>query len=342
MREAIGIDLGRNPAIGILSEFGGRILERREVAIPLDTPYEYAVGKIKELVGKLRQLDVRGICLGSPGSIDSERGICRFSPNYPQWKEADLVSSLKEEFGIPVFAINDVNAATLGEMNYGAGKLEMKSETPIYLTVSEGYVFEEGGRKKNDSVGSMVLIAVGLGIGSGIIINGELISGFNNVAGEVGHITIEPEGPQCSCGNNGCLESLASLNAFRRGYNEALRQGWSTVISDYVHGPEGITFKIIEECAKKNDELTMKLLGIMGKYLGMGIAMIVNMMDPELIVIGGDTAPLFGTLYPHIMKELKHRVKMVDYSKVNFVPAKLGELSGAYGAAAYVFKRLYE
>lgn len=342
MREAIGIDLGRTPVIGILSEFGGRILERREIGIPLDTPYEYAVEQIKELIRKLKQLDVRGICLGSPGSIDSERGICSFSPNYPNWKGADLISPLKDEFGIPVFAINDVNAAALGEMYYGAGKIEMKSETPTYLTISEGYIFEDGGRAKESGIKSLILIAVGVGIGGGIILNDELISGTNNGAGEIGHITLEPDGPQCSCGNRGCLESLASLNAFRRGYDEGIKQGWRTVITDYVHGSEGITFRVIEECAKKKDELTLRLLAVMGKYLGMGIAVAVNMFDPELIVIGGDTVPLFGTLYPHIMKELKQRVKMVDYSKVNFVPAKLGELSGAYGAAAYVFKRLYE
>ncbi len=342
MREAIGIDLGRTPVTGILSEFGGRILERREINIPMDTSYEYALEHIKELIRKLKQLDVRGIGLGSPGSIDSERGICNFSPNYPNWKGADLISSLKEEFGIPVFAINDVNAATLGEKNYGAGKIEMKSETPTYLTVSEGYIFENGSSKKDTGIRNLILISVGLGIGAGIILNNELISGTNNGAGEIGHITIEPDGPQCSCGNRGCLESLASLNAFRRGYDEGIKQGWNTAINEYIHGTDGITFKVIEECAKKKDELTLRLLAVMGKYLGMGIAMTVNMFDPELIVIGGDIAPLYSILYPHIMKELKQRVKMVDYSKVNFVPAKLGELSGAYGAAAYVFKRLYE
>ena len=342
MRQAIGIDLGRTPVIGILSDIDGRILERREVNIPLDSPYEYAVEDIKDLVRKLKQLEVRGICLGSPGWIDSERGICQFSPNFPNWRGADLVSPLKDEFGIPVFALNDVNAAALGEMYYGAGKVEMGSETPTYLTISEGYLFEETSNKKEEFINSLLLISVGVGIGGGIIINNELVAGANHGAGEIGHLTIEPDGPECSCGNQGCLEALASLNAIRRGVREGMKRGWVTSIIDYVHAPEEVTFKIIEKCAKEKDELTLKLLAVVGKYLGMGIAAAVNLFNPELIVIGGDIVPLIGTLHPHIMRELKQRVKMIDYSCINYVPAKLGELSGAYGAAAYVFKRLYK
>ncbi|MCD4784843.1 MAG: ROK family protein [Candidatus Eremiobacteraeota bacterium] len=342
MRQAIGIDLGRSPVIGILTDINGRMLERSDIAIPMDAPFDYVLEDIKTIIRRLNRIEVTGICLGSPGWIDMERGICRFSPNYPMWKDVDLITGLKEEFKLPVFALNDVNAAALGEMYYGAGKVEMKSETPIYLTVSEGFLFDATS-KKNESyrVDNMVFIAVGVGIGAGIVINGELVVGKNYGAGEVGHVTIEPDGPPCTCGNSGCLEALCSLNAIKRGVAEGLKRGWETSLTDYVKSADEVTFKIIQECARKNDELTMKILSIVGRYLGMGLAVVANVLDPELIVIGGDIVPLLDILHPLIMKELMNRIKMISYNKVSFVAANLGELSGAYGAAAYVFQRLY-
>lgn len=342
MRQAIGIDLGRSPVIGILTDINGRMLERRDIKVPMDAPFEYILEDIKTLVRRLHQIEVTGISLGSPGWIDMELGICRFSPNYPMWKNVDLISGLKEEFKLPVFAINDVNAAALGEMYYGAGKVAMESETPIYLTVSEGFLFDSASKRKEpERVNSLVFLAVGVGIGAGIVINGELVVGNNYGAGEVGHVTIEPDGPPCTCGNSGCLEALCSLNAIKRGVAEGLKRGWETSLTDYIDDADEVTFKIVHACAKKNDELTIKILSIVGRYLGMGLAIIANVLDPELIVIGGDIVPLLDILHPMIMKELKSRVKMISYDKVSFIPAKLGELSGAYGAAAYMFKRLY-
>jgi len=342
LRQAIGIDLGRSPVIGILTDINGRMLERRDINIPMDAPFEYVLEDIKTLIKRLYQIEVTGICLGSPGWIDMERGICRFSPNYPMWKDVDIVTGLKEEFKVPVFAINDVNAASLGEMYYGAGKVDMESEIPIYLTVSEGFLFDETSKKQESyRVSNMVFIAVGVGIGAGIVINGDLVVGNNYGAGEVGHVTIEPDGPPCTCGNSGCLEALCSLNAIKRGVAEGFKKGWETSLTEYIDDADEVTFKIIQACAKQNDELTMKILSIVGRYFGMGLAVVANMLDPELIVIGGDIVPLLDIIHPMIVRELKNRVKMISYNKVSFVPAKLGELSGAYGAAAYVFKRLY-
>lgn len=342
LRKAIGIDLGRSPMIGILADISGNMLERRELAIPLDAPFEYALEDIRNLIRKLFTTEVTGICLGTPGRIDQQRGVCHFSPNYPLWKDVDVATPLKDTFKKPVFAMNDVNAATLGEMYYGAGKLQMTSETPVYLTVSEGFLFDPTGEQHSERVSSLVLIAVGVGIGGGVIINNELVAGHHNGAAEIGHVTIEPDGPLCSCGNRGCLESLCSLNAIRRGMAEGLKRGWDTVLTEYVSNANDVTFKIIHECVRREDELTLKILAIVARYLAMGIAVVANTFDPELIVIGGDIAPLLDTMHPVIMKELKERVKMIPYNQVNFQAARLGELSGAYGAAAHVFKRLFD
>jgi len=341
MRKAIGIDLGRSPVIGILSDIDGRIMDRYEIEIVRDAPLEYVAEDIKKLIRKLRHVEVRGVGIGTPGWIDQERGICHFSPNFPKWKEVDIITPFRDEFGIPVFALNDVNAATLGEMHYGVG-VEMKSETPVYLTVSEGFLFDPGKREKKRRIKSLILIAVGVGIGGGIVINNELVVGNNYGAGEIGHITIEPDGPPCKCGNNGCLESLASLIAIRRGIEEGMKRGWKTSLSEHIDKAEDVNFRILMECAKVGDDLTMKILSIVGKYLGMGIAVVANMFDPEMIVIGGDIVPILDTLRPFIVKELKNRVKMIPYNRINYVPARLDELSGAYGAAAHVFRMLYD
>ncbi|GEM_PF-3183176 len=341
MRKAIGIDLGRSPMIGVLIDINGDLIDKYALDTPLDTPFVHSAHDIRKLIRKLHQTDVTGICLGTPGRIDPIHGICHFSPNFPYWKEVDIISPFNEEFRLPVFAINDVNGAALGEMYYGAGTLEIDRETPTFLTLKEGTLYDAGGEKRRADIKSLVLIAVGVGVGSGIIINNELVTGKNYGAGEVGHITIEPLGPSCSCGNRGCLESLCSLTAIRRDIAKNLKLEWDSLITEYITVPEQVTFKILEKCARKGDKFILRLLATAGKKLAIGIAAVTNLLDPEMIVLGGDIVPILDILSPSIISELKERIRLVPVDDLKIGQAQLGELAGAYGAAAYVFKRLY-
>jgi predicted NBD/HSP70 family sugar kinase len=341
MRKAIGIDLGRSPMIGVLIDINGNLIDKYVLDTPLDTPFVYSAQDIKKLIKKLHKADVTGICLGTPGRIDPIHGICHFSPNFPYWKEVDMTGPFSEEFRLPAFAINDVNGAALGEMYYGAGTLQIDGETPTFLTLKEGILFDPGGEKRKADIKSLVLIAVGVGVGSGIIINNELVAGKNYGAGELGHVTIESAGPACSCGNRGCLESLCSLNAIRRDIAKSLEKERDSLITEYITSPEQVTFKILEKCARKKDRFILKVLEVAGRNLAVGIAAVANILDPEMIVLGGDIVPLLDILHPVIMSELKERIRLIPFKDLKIGQAQLGELAGAYGAAAYVFKRLF-
>lgn len=342
MRKSLGIDLGRSPVIGILMDETGRMLERQEIDLEPEVPFEHAVEQVKKLIDKLFHPDVCGIGIGTPGWLDSNRGICRFSPNYPGWKEVDVVTPFREEFKLPVFIINDVNAGALGEKYYGAARKKITpKEGPIFLESSPEELIYSSMAKPVENVTNMVFITVGVGIGGGIIIDDKLVVGANEGAGEIGHIALEPDGPPCSCGSYGCFESLCSLSAVRRGVVEGLKRNWPTKIIDHVSTPEDVTFNVLASCAKENDELTMKILSIVGRYMGMGLAMIANFIDPQVIVIGGEIVVVLDALQPYIVKELKERVRMIPYRCVRFVKAHLEELSGAYGAGTLVFKNLF-
>jgi predicted NBD/HSP70 family sugar kinase len=154
-------------------------------------------------------------------------------------------------------------------------------------------------------------------------------------------MTVDPEGPPCNCGNNGCIESLCSLTGIRKFIKEGMRMGWHTVITDYVDHPDKITFNDLKQCLREGDELTIKAISNVGKYLGIGLSNVMIVLDPEVIVIGGEAGELFDILYPNIIREIKDRLRIIPYQNVKIVPAKLGELSVAYGAAANVFKKIY-
>jgi glucokinase len=343
MKVAIGIDIGRSPIIGILTDIKGNLRERLEIEVPMDAPFAYSIHEIRKLIKKLHKHspDVSGLCLGTPGRIDHVRGICHYSPNFPHWKEVDLVAPFREELRIPVFAINDVKGAALGEMYYGAGTLGDEVGSSALLNPAEKFIFDSSEERQRKNIRNLILIAVGVGIGSGIIMNNELVVGKNYGAGELGHVTIEPQGPACGCGNRGCLEALCSLGAVRRDVFLRLEKKWNSLIEEYVSAPEELTFGILGLCAGRDDDIALEALSNVGKYLGRGIAVVANILDPEMVVLGGDIVPLFETLRPMIEKELKERVKIVPHEEIMISPARLGELSGAYGAAAYVFKMLY-
>jgi len=343
MREAIGIDIGRSPILGIRTGIKGDLQERLEMELPLDAPFAHAVHELRKLVRKLSRhsAGVSGICLGTPGRVDHLRGVCHFSPNFPFWKEVDLVTPFREEFNVPVFAMNDVKCAALGEMYYGAGTVEDRAGNPAILSSTEKFIFDSSEVRRQKDIRSLVLIAVGMGIGSGILLNGELVLGKHYAAGELGHLTVEPLGPLCGCGNRGCLEALSSLAALRRKAAACMERNWDSALGDYVGAPEDITFGLLDLCAQKGDEVALEVVSHAGKYLGIGIAAVANMFDPELIVLGGDIVPLYETLLPFLARELEERVKLIPPGEIRISPARLGELSGAFGAAACVFRNLF-
>jgi glucokinase len=349
--KAIGIDLSRSPAIGILADMEGNILERRNIPISSTVPFEQVMQDIEKLIGKLRHTDLVGVGLGTPGWLDSKKGICHFSPNYPTWSGVDLVTPIKNKFRVPAFIINDVNSAALGEKYYGAAKSRHISSTgPIFLEDTLSTTFAQMANIGDvgltppdnfNEIRNIIFLSVGIGVGGGIIVDNELVIGTHEGGGELGHMTVDPDGPPCNCGNRGCIESLCSLKAIKRYINEGLKSGWHTILGDFIENLDGLNYRIIKKCIDKGDELTKNAVSHIGKYLGIGLANVMIVLDPEVIVIGGEAGEVFDTLYPGIIAELKERLRIIPYNNVKIVPAKLGELSVAYGAAANVYKKLY-
>ena len=193
------------------------------------------------------------------GPVRRKDGIAVFVPNIG-WRNTPLKGIIEEQIGLPAFIENDVKALSNGEYYYGSVK----------------------------DAKSMILLKVSHGIGGGIIFNGSLYRGVNDSAGEVGHTTIDIAGPICSCGNYGCLEALASENALVDAVAKAIKEGQSSIIYDIVKGElKDLTPEFIYEAADAGDELAIRMLGQVARYLGIGIANLVNTFNPEILIIGG-------------------------------------------------------
>jgi glucokinase len=256
---------------------------------------------------------IAAIGLGAPGISNPETGIIYRSPNLPSWHNIPLrdivTNSLKKE----VFLINDANAAALGEMKYGAAK---GCRNFIYVTISTG-------------------------IGGGIIINGELYTGVAGMAGEVGHMVVEPDGIPCNCGGAGCWELYASGSAIARRAREKIQQGRKTKLLQLAGGDlEKIDAMLIEKAANQGDTLARKLVTGTARYLGIGLGSLINIFNPELIVIGGGLTKMGDALLKPAIREAGRRSYQDAFKTVNFAAAELGDNSGVLGAAFYARNEL--
>ena len=256
------------------------------------------------------QLD--SISIAAAGAINVEKGLVTASPNLPGWVNIPLRDMIKEKYGIDTFLINDANAAALGEHHFGAGR---GVNNLIYLTVSTG-------------------------IGGGIIINGKLYSGPCGSAGEIGHMTIDVNGPRCSCGNVGCLETLASGTAVAKEATRRISQGESSSLAEITEGKiENITAEKVSMAAQRGDSLALEVISKAATYLGIGMVNLVNIFNPEMIIVGGGMSKMGGLLFEPARKIVKERAFPLSAQAVCIVPAQLGDDSGTFGAAVFAFQQ---
>ena len=256
---------------------------------------------------------ISGIGIAAAGIIDSESGRVIFSPNIPEWREVPLKDIVQERFSLPVYLGNDATLAALGEWRFGVKK---KVSDLIYITVSTG-------------------------IGGGIICNGRLYTGVLGVAGEVGHMTIDVNGPQCNCGNVGCWETLASGTALAREAVKEIKGGASTAITGLVGGDlSRVEAKVVFQAAKQGDRLAGELISRLGYYLGVGLANLVNIFNPELILVGGGVSKMGDLLLEPASKVVRERAFATSAGAVQIKPALLGDDSSILGAVAFVLAHL--
>jgi glucokinase len=315
---ALGIDLGGTKILTSVVDAAGRMLSRDHSVTPatrgqkavIEAVIESARHSLEEAAIPPSELTAVGV--GAPGLSNPDKGILYTSPNLPGWRDVPLRDIIAKELGVTAYLINDANAAAIGELHYGAGK---GASDFIYVTVSTG-------------------------IGGGIIINGELYTGPTGTAGEVGHMVIDDNGPLCNCGNRGCWETLASGRALATEARRLIKKGTTTTILELAGGDvDEVNAEVIHRAALAGDRLAKRLIARTGYYLGVGLANLINIFNPELIVIGGGLANSGDMLLRPAYEEAGRRAFKESYQATRFARAELGRNSGVIGAAVYALKQ---
>ena len=314
----LAIDLGGTKIITALVSDKGEIIARKYCLTLANKGTESVINRILSTVDSflnLRNMSVRqlnAISIAAAGVIDMEKGIITRSPNLPGWIDIPLRSIVKEKFQVDTFLINDANAAVLGEYQFGAGK----------------------------GLSNLILITLGTGIGGGIIINGRLYFGASGGAGEIGHMTIDVNGPRCSCGNTGCLEMFASGTAIAREAIRRINDGEKSSLTSVVKGKiKNITAEKVEKVAREGDYLASDVIARAASYLGAGMVNLVNIFNPEMIIIGGGMSEMGELLLDPIRHAVRERAFHLSAQAVRIVPAQLGSDAGVSGAAVFAFQR---
>ncbi len=259
-------------------------------------------------------VDLSGIGIGLPGCVDSINGTVRDLSNLPDWPETNIKEQMENRLDVPTFIDNDVNIMTIGELVHGAGK---------------GCV-------------NAVCCTLGTGVGGGLVIGGKLYRGTNLCAGEIGHISLFPEDEGCNCGNKGCLENYVGNSAIVERTKKMLKENNldSAILSELIQNDTGLlTPKIIYEAAVRGDELSSFIWKQTGYYIGMAFANIVNILNPEKIIIGGGVAQAGKILFDSIIETVNSRAIPIATRDLQIVPAQLGEDAGVYGAATYSVRK---
>jgi len=315
----LGIDLGGTKILTAVTDSQGNMLSREHSITPASKGRETVIQSILDSAhSALKQAgiaisEIFAIGIGAPGISNPETGILFTSPNLPGWQDVPLRDIIQSRLGKKAFLINDANAAALGEFYFGAAR---GARNFIYITLSTG-------------------------IGGGIVIDGKIYSGAIGAAGEVGHMTIDDNGPICNCGNRGCWETLASGTALAREARQQIKEGVRTSILEYAEGDiEKVTAQVIHSAAEQGDSLAKELIARTGYYVGVGLANLINIFNPELIVIGGGLSNIGDMLLKPAFKTAGERAYKEAFQAVRFASAELGRNSGVLGAAAFGFREM--
>lgn len=319
-RWVIGAELGAGHVRAVLADLAGTVVRRVKYRVESTDPLveinqvERAVRTLIEQVPETRSpVPVAGVGLGITGLVDRRAGLWRYSPHY-QVKDLPVVQILEQRLVLPVWIENDARAMAWGERSFGAAR----------------------------GVENLTYIRVGVGIGAGIIIGGELYGGAHEGAGEIGHTIVVENGPRCRCGSDGCLETMASAVAIARRARERVAAGESSLIHDLVEGDlEKVIATTVIEAADAGDKLARETLAEAGRYLGLGIGSMINLLNPAMVIVGGGTSRAGELLLAPLREAAMRRALPTVREKVPIVRSDLGEDSGPLGGAALVIEELF-
>ncbi len=313
---AIGVDLGgTNLRIASVDE-RGTLLEKTTAGTQVARGRDFVIGEMCEAIrataAKFSSSTLAGIGIGVPGIIDMDTGMLRESPNLPGWHDYPVRDEIERRLGTKVILENDANSAALGEKWLGAAR----------------------------DYDDMLMLTLGTGVGGGIVLGGRVWHGMRGMAGEPGHITVEPEGPPCPCGNRGCLEQFASATAVVRMAREAIAQGSAPGLA---RANVEISAKSVYQMAVEGDTGAQQIYRRVGWALGIGLADLINLLNLPIYVIGGGVASAWDAFLPALLEEVRkrsfvYRATAPEESsgsgkKTIITRALLGGDAGLFGAA---------
>jgi glucokinase len=313
-RPVLAIDLGGTKFVAAVVSTTGEIVSRHYKLTLADEGPEAVIRRMLDTIDDLirntglSSSPPSSIAIAAAGAIDSASGTVTSSPNLPGWCHIPLKEMVQKATGIRTIVLNDASAAALGEHAFGAGR----------------------------GVDNMIYITVSTGIGGGIIIDGKLYGGACGAAGEIGHTTIDVNGPRCSCGSVGCLEMLASGKAIAREAQRLISGGAKTCMLELAEGElQNVTAKTVSAAAQRGDATATAVVAKAAAYLGVGLVNLVNIFNPEMIIVGGGVAKMGDSLLDGARKVVAERAFQLPARAVRIVPSQLGDNAGILGAVAF-------
>ncbi len=308
----VGVDLGGTKILAGVFDSQIECKGRARVSTKADRDAKEVIERIarcvKDAVDEcdLEFKQIKAVGIGAPGAVNPETGRVIFAPNLG-WEDVPLKKELEKQLDLPVFLENDCNVCTLG-----VHEVELKGK-PRHL----------------------VGLFLGTGIGGGLILDGQLYSGFNRTAGEIGHMVLEVNGPKCGCGNKGCFEALASRTAIFRRIQAAVKEGQETVLTEML-GPqlEDLRSGDLRKAIKRGDKFVERIVEEAAEYTGVAVANLINIFNPEVVVIGGGLMEQLEGEMMAIIVETAMDYAMPGTTKgIEVIPSKLGDDAGITGGA---------
>jgi len=316
---SIGVDLGgTNLRIAAVDQ-SGQLLDKVTLGVRTTLGRDVVIRDMCEAIQTLTtkykpEATLMGIGIGVPGIIDLHTGMVRESPNLPGWGDYPVRAEIEKRLGTQVVLENDANAAALGEKWLGAAR----------------------------HVEDMAILTLGTGVGGALMLRGELWHGMTGMAGEFGHMTLEPQGPVCKCGNRGCLEMYASATAVVRMAREAVSAGGSSEVIRRASADPGFSAKSVYELAVQGDETAQRIFARVGRALGIAIAGLINALNLPMYIVGGGVSGAWDIFSPALMEELPWRSMVYKATAPGAQPGnsgstvtrvQLGSDAGLFGAA---------
>jgi glucokinase-like ROK family protein len=304
-----GVDIGATHITVLLANYSAQVVDELERSAVISDGPQKILGQVSEMIEELsarsgiKKESIHAVGVGVPGPVVNGTGMVSDPPIMPGWNHVLIDQLLYSKLGIPVTVCNDAELGAVGEWAYGAGRGER----------------------------NLIYVKVGMGIGAGILIDGSIYHGATGSAGEIGHITLDENGPMCSCGNKGCLEAMAGGKAVAMNAIQAIKNGGRSSLTG-LKPLESITSHDVIDEAFRGDLLCQQIMVDAGYHLGTAIAGLVNMFNPSIVIIGGNMARIGDLMLEPIRKTVQERSLRLASSNLRIATALLGRRSSGMGA----------